>query len=142
MVKDRHFLSISFLKCFILVEKVKKIDFNAIVLDEAQHIKNPMTKRSKAIFGLKGEFRLALTGTPMENHIRELWSIFNFLMPGFLGRKQSVEKVERSGDLDEMKELANMTSPFILRRIKKDILTELPPVVIKECPVTGYLLCF
>jgi len=116
-------------------EKVKKIDFNAIVLDEAQHIKNPMTKRSKAIFGLKGEFRLALTGTPMENHIRELWSIFNFLMPGFLGRKQSVEKMERAGDMDEMKELANMTSPFMLRRLKKDILKELPPVVIKECPV-------
>ncbi len=69
----------------IHVEKLENIHWNSIILDEAQAIKNPQAKRTKAIIKLQGKFKLALTGTPIENHIVELWSIFRFINPGLIG---------------------------------------------------------
>lgn len=97
--------------------------FNFCVLDEAQHIKNPDAKRAHGVKSLKAKNKLALTGTPIENSIMELWSLFDFLMPGFLGgRKTFSDKYSNSPAL-----LYNRIKPFILRRTKKETLDELPP---------------
>ncbi|MCF6300489.1 MAG: DEAD/DEAH box helicase [Proteobacteria bacterium] len=102
-----------------------------IILDEAQKIKNPRTKMAKTICTLKGEHRLALTGTPIENHLGELWSIFNFLMPGFLHNQKLFNEyyrhpIEKAGDTQMQAQLNKRIKPFILRRTKSDVLTELP----------------
>ncbi len=117
------------------LDRLKGKRFRTLIVDEAQHIKNQTTKRFRALQKVECDFRLALTGTPMENHLADLWSIFQFLMPGLLGRRQEVEKIERTGDTAEFEKLALITAPFILRREKKDLLPELPPVIIKEYPV-------
>ncbi len=108
-----------------------KVRFGAIVLDEAQAIKNPDSKRAKAICKLHAEFRLALTGTPVENHPLELWSIFQFINPGLLGSRKRFETrfagPIQDGDRAASADLKRLVSPFILRRRKSDILQELPP---------------
>ncbi len=101
-----------------------------IILDEAQHIKNPLTLRSKAVKKLRAEYRLALTGTPMENNLVDLWSIFDFLMPGYLQtlrefRKEYTDE-EEEGREEKKKRLSRIVSPFILRRRKSEVLFELP----------------
>ncbi len=98
-----------------------------IIIDEAQHIKNPNTMRTKAVKKLNGEHRLALTGTPMENSPLELWSIYDFLMPGYLFSLNSFKKrFYTNGEYVEDANLSKVISPFILRRKKSDVLTELP----------------
>ena len=114
---------------------IKDTAFRTVVVDEAQHIKNNNTKRFKTLSSIKSVNRFALTGTPLENHISDLWSIFEFIMPGFLGRKKEVERLEKTNDIDGMNRLSRQTSPFILRRTKKEILKELPELIIKEYPV-------
>lgn len=114
---------------------IKDTEFRTIIVDEAQHIKNNNTKRFKTLSSIKSVNRFALTGTPLENHISDLWSIFEFVMPGFLGSKRDVERIEKTNDVDGMKRLSRQTSPFILRRTKKEILKELPELIIKEYPV-------
>ncbi len=107
------------------------LQFRYEVIDEAQYIKNPATQSSKAVKVIKADTRFALTGTPVENRLSELWSIFDYLMPGFLySYKRFKEKFEmpivRDGDKESLSLLRMMTSPFILRRLKRDVLKELP----------------
>lgn len=105
--------------------------WHTIVLDEAQAIKNIMAKRSQAAMNLKGDFRIITTGTPIENHLGELWTLFNFINPGLLGTlKQFNERfalpVERNNDRMAKKRLKKLIQPFILRRGKTEVLEELP----------------
>ncbi|HEY2253403.1 MAG TPA: DEAD/DEAH box helicase [Planctomycetaceae bacterium] len=106
---------------------LKEVEFDYIVLDEAQAIKNPSSQVAKAARLLKANNRLALTGTPIENHLRDLWSIFEFLNPGMLGRA-SIFKLHTSegADDDSRKLLSQALRPFILRRTKKEVARELP----------------
>jgi SNF2 family DNA or RNA helicase len=97
-----------------------------VVLDEAQAIKNPSTRRFQAAMQLRADFRLATTGTPVENHLEELWTLFRFLNPGLLGSRQRFRHhfMETPGQRDLLKKLVR---PFLLRRTKSQVLKELPP---------------
>jgi len=102
------------------------------ILDEAQHIKNPKSKAAQTACLLKTRFRLCLTGTPMENHLGELWSQFHFLMPDMLKDEKSFQKlyrtpIEKKQDQSRQLQLKNRLSPFMLRRDKSEVATELPP---------------
>jgi len=112
--------------------RLKDTEFDYIVLDEAQAIKNAGTEAAKAVRLLRGSYRLALSGTPVENHLGELWSLFEFLNPGMLGAA-SVFKlaggVARNPDEDTRQLLAHALRPFILRRTKEQVARELPPKV-------------
>jgi len=108
------------------------IDWQIIVLDEAQAIKNMETKRSRAAMSLNGRFKLLTTGTPIENHLGELWNLFNFIIPGLLGSLESFNQrfaipIERYGDQVARRKLRKLIRPFILRRNKAQVLEELPP---------------
>jgi len=112
-------------------EKFDKEQFGYIILDEAQKIKNPKAKMTLAIKSFKSKHRLALSGTPMENHLGELWSIFDFLMPGFLGtlsffKKQYQTPIEKENDFLVQEKLKRKIAPFMLRRTKDEVLDELP----------------
>ena len=101
-------------------------------MDEAQLIKNARTKVAKSIKKIKAEHRLCLTGTPLENHIGELWSLFDFLMPGFLGSEQQFRKlyrnpIEKRGDTLRCQALIKRLAPFMLRRTKEQVARDLPP---------------
>jgi superfamily II DNA or RNA helicase len=103
-----------------------------LVLDEAQAIKNAETKRAQAVQGLQAGFRLALTGTPVENYLDELWSLFNFVNPGVLGSREGFQKrfarpIERDKDPHARQALRALLRPFLLRRTKAAVLSELPP---------------
>ncbi|MFW5998989.1 MAG: SNF2-related protein, partial [Halanaerobiaceae bacterium] len=109
----------------------KNISFSYCILDEAQHIKNHKTKRSRAVKNIKSKKRLALTGTPLENSIKELWSIFDFLMKGYLGnfnffRKNYLNPITKENDRQKLNKLKQRVAPFILRRKKEEVLQELP----------------
>lgn len=109
----------------------QKITFHYLVLDEAQYIKNHATQNARAVKTLRSRQRFALTGTPIENRLSELWSIFDFLMPGFLHRyNRFQERFERpivkNADAEALERLHRMTSPFVLRRLKRDVLHDLP----------------
>ncbi len=112
---------------------LKQIDWFGVVLDEAQNIKNPETKQAQLIRQLPAGFRLALTGTPVENRLSELWSIMQFLNPGFLSsqrafRQRFILPIERYDDEGAAARLRSLVSPFILRRVKTD------PTVIQDLP--------
>ena len=105
--------------------------WQTLILDEAQAIKNPVTKRSKAVTRLNADFKIALTGTPVENHLGELWSLFNFLNPGLLGSLQSFNQrfagpIELQQDQVAKQRLKRLVQPFMLRRLKTQVLEELP----------------
>ena len=116
------------------IEIYKTIDFDYCILDEAQHIKNKHAKRTLSVKDISAKNRLAVTGTPIENNVSELWSIFDFLMPDFLGNhvwfKKSLENSLNSFNLKEknksMDKLKRLIKPFILRRTKANVLKELP----------------
>jgi SNF2 family DNA or RNA helicase len=113
-------------------EKFEKEFFLYIILDEAQKIKNPKTKMTQAIKELKSENRLALSGTPIENHLGELWSIFDFLMPNFLDTLSFFKNyyqtpIEKENDFEKQKLLNQRVKPFIIRRTKEIVAHELPP---------------
>ncbi|HTQ11101.1 MAG TPA: DEAD/DEAH box helicase [Fimbriimonadaceae bacterium] len=106
--------------------------FHLVVLDEAQNVKNAATAAAKAARDLKARHRLCLSGTPIENHLDELWSLFHFLMPGFLDsaaqfRQKFRAPIEQRGDEVARARLARMVRPFMLRRTKQQVVTELPP---------------
>ena len=110
---------------------LKKLEFSYLILDEAQKIKNPRAKITLSVKQFKAEHRLALTGTPMENHLGELWSIFDFLMKGFLGNQPFFKKayqnpIEKDNDITKKERLRRKISPFMLRRSKDEVLDELP----------------
>ena len=103
-----------------------KITWDLVVLDEAQAIKNPDSQVSEAVKALKARHRLSLTGTPIENRPLDLWSQFDFLMPGFLGDKAQFQTLYAGQDPDALNRLKTLTAPFILRRMKKQVCKELP----------------
>ena len=113
-------------------ELLASVPWRTIVLDEAQAIKNVAAKRSQAAMNLQGAFRLITTGTPIENHLGEFWTLFNFINPGLLGSQQRFNErfaipIERNNDREARKRLKKLIQPFILRRTKAQVLEELPP---------------
>lgn len=111
-------------------------EFGCEIIDEAQYIKNHLTQASKAVRAIKSDVRFALTGTPIENRVSELWSIFDYLMPGYLYsynffRKKFEEDIMNQPEDEAVVMLHKMINPFILRRLKKDVLKELPDKVEK-----------
>jgi SNF2 family DNA or RNA helicase len=105
-----------------------EVEFATIVLDEAHIIKNYATKTSKATMNLKGDFRIALTGTPVQNHSGEIWNLFNFINPGLLGSlKHFNETFIKADNEQNHKYLKKLIAPFILRRTKSNVIDELPP---------------
>lgn len=111
-------------------EKLRDIDWNTLIIDEAQNIKNPDTKQTRAVKRLKAAFRIALTGTPVENRLSDLWSIFDFINRGLLGTLNEFTGFARrlSGSAEGYSRLKKTASPFILRRLKTDksIISDLP----------------
>lgn len=123
--------SYDLLKRDIEIYKEKNYNFQYIIADEAQYIKNNNTQNAKAIKELNAKTRYALTGTPIENSLSELWSIFDFIMPGYLFSYRKFKElyempIVKSEDKIAMKKLKMLIEPFILRRIKTEVLTELP----------------
>ncbi|MDZ7952598.1 DEAD/DEAH box helicase [Nostoc sp. DedQUE09] len=115
------------------IKSLQSVSWQIIVLDEAQNVKNPEAKQSKAVRELEATFRIALTGTPVENRLQELWSILDFLNPGYLGNKQFFQRrfampIEKYGDTASLTQLRSLVQPFILRRLKsdRDIIQDLP----------------
>ncbi len=119
----------------------ESVPFAFAVIDEAQYIKNPETKNARAVKMLSAKHRFALTGTPVENSLAELWSIFDFLMPGYLFSyrkfRDGLETAVVRGDDDASKRLGRMIKPFVLRRLKANVLKELPPKMESDvlCPL-------
>jgi SNF2 family DNA or RNA helicase len=114
-----------------VAEMLSKIQWQTIVLDEAQAIKNFATKRSQAAMNLQGGFKLITTGTPIENHLGELWNLFRFINPGLLGSLESFNQrfatpIERYQDKQARQRLKKLIQPFLLRRTKNQVLEELP----------------
>ncbi len=113
------------------IDLYKYLSFECMVIDEAQFIKNQTTQLSKAVKSIRARFKAALTGTPIENRLSELWSIFDFCMPGYLFTYKSFRDrieipVTLKENTEEMTHLQRMISPFVLRRLKKDVLKDLP----------------
>ncbi len=120
---------------------LKEVAWGEVILDEAQNIKNPDTKQARAARGLPAEHRLALTGTPIENRLTEVWSIFQFLNAGYLGSEEAFHStfarpIERMQDPDATQRLKALVAPFILRRLKTD------PNVITDLPVKNEMKVF
>jgi superfamily II DNA or RNA helicase len=116
--------------------KFAQVRWHSVVLDEAQAIKNNATKRSQAVMALQGDFKMAATGTPLENHLGELWNLFRFINPGLLGTAEQfnlrfagpIEKAQdKRAELTARTRLRRLIQPFILRRTKAQVLSELPP---------------
>ncbi|USK57674.1 DEAD/DEAH box helicase [Cytobacillus solani] len=127
------------------VEDFERIEWSSISIDEAQNIKNAQTKQSRAVRKLKGKHHIALTGTPMENRLSELWSIFDFTNHGYLGslgqfQKRFVLPIEKDDDVEKVQQLQAFIRPFLLRRTKKDeeVALNLPDKLEQKeyCPLT------
>jgi len=115
-----------------VAEMLAGVHWNMTVLDEAQAIKNKNTRRSQAAMALQSDFKLITTGTPIENHLGELWNLFRFINPGLLGSEKHFHEnfagpIERSNDIAVRQQLKRLVQPFILRRTKAQVLEELPP---------------
>jgi superfamily II DNA or RNA helicase len=107
-------------------------DWHAVILDEAQSIKNPNAETTRQVLRLKARQRFCLSGTPLQNHLGELWSLFDFLAPGFLGSQKTFRThyrlpIEKGGDAERQEALVNRIKPFMLRRTKEEVAKELPP---------------
>ncbi len=114
------------------IEALSAINWTTIVLDEAQAIKNMATNRSQAVMMLQGHFKMLMTGTPIENHLGELWNLFRFLNPGLLGpvevfNENFANPIQNQGDKSAQLRLKKLVQPFILRRTKSQVLQDLPP---------------
>ncbi len=114
------------------VEELKKVKWRSVVLDEAQNIKNADSATAQACKSIEADTRLALTGTPLENRLTELWSLFDFLMPGFLGTADAFhdrfeQPIMVQGDMGVRDRLKKRIHPFILRRLKTEVAKDLPP---------------
>jgi superfamily II DNA or RNA helicase len=112
-------------------EQYRGIEFDTIVLDEAQHIKNRQTQNAQSVKSTRARHRIVLTGTPLENSVLDLWSIFDFLMPGYLGSAQDFREryetaIVRDKDSAAQARLARRLRPFLLRRLKREVAAELP----------------
>jgi SNF2 family DNA or RNA helicase len=135
-IKDKDVVLTSYPVARLDAESIQSIQWLAVILDEAQNIKNPETKQTQVIRKIEAEFRIALTGTPVENRLSELWSIMHFLNPGYLGGRKAFREdfalpIERYHDEEALAKLKQLTAPFILRRVKTDprVITDLPEKV-------------
>ncbi|MFN7340785.1 MAG: DEAD/DEAH box helicase [Opitutia bacterium] len=119
-------------------EMLDRTRFGYAVLDEAQAIKNPDSKTTQACLALKAEHRIAITGTPLENRPTDLWTIFRFLMPGLLGKRAAFEKTVLRDATAALGKVRRQVSPFILRRLKRDVASDIPAKmeVLLPCPLT------
>ena len=137
--RKKHFDSLNdfdlILTTYPLVVRDQEIllnkEYHLLILDEAQNIKNSKSQAYSIIQKIKASHKLCLTGTPMENHLGELWSLFSILLPGFLGNEKEFQKlfrkpIEKEGSLDRKKILQQRIAPFLLRRMKSEVTTELP----------------
>lgn len=144
LLKDSKEVDV-FVTSYTLLQKdvniYKKTNFSYVILDEAQHIKNRATRNAKSVKQLQAKHRLVLTGTPIENSLEDLWSLFDFLMPSFLGTfdRFTDKYVRASASLkDNLETLKRKIFPFILRRMKQDVLKDLPPIshISYQCQLT------
>lgn len=113
------------------IESYRQLDFAAVFLDEAQHIKNPDSQNAQVASLLRAKHRFVMTGTPVENSVRDLWSLMNFLMPGYLGNRNDFKEryeqpIHKGEGQSEQSRLNRRIRPFLLRRCKKEVLHELP----------------
>ena len=125
-------------------ELYRDIEFETVILDEAQHIKNPDSQNAQAALSLRSRHRFALTGTPIENSIRDIWSLMHFLMPGYLGKREDFrDRYEREIESDPggatHRRLIQRLRPFILRRTKREVVKELPEKIeqVAYCELSG-----
>ncbi|MGB5770386.1 MAG: DEAD/DEAH box helicase [Crocosphaera sp.] len=132
-VNEKNLVITSYGLIYRDIKSFEQVEWQGIVLDEAQNIKNPQAKQSQAVRQLSTQFRVALTGTPVENRLTELWSILDFLNPGFLGTQQFFRRrfatpIEKYGDQESLQIMRSLVRPFILRRLKTDktIIQDLP----------------
>ena len=126
----------SYSQLLVNFHALKTLSFKCIILDEAQCIKNPKSKTAHACFNLKAKYRIAATGTPVENNVIDLWTIFHFLMPGFLGNFKEFQKFTQTQEASDR--LKKQIAPFVLRRTQAEVLQELPEKQerIIYCPMT------
>lgn len=118
--------------------------YHLLILDEAQAVKNPRSKAAEAVRTLEARHRLCLTGTPLENHLGELWALIDFLMPGLLGDDRRFKRlfrnpIEKFNDTSRAAQLRHRIAPFMLRRTKEEVAPELPPKteILREVPLSG-----
>jgi superfamily II DNA or RNA helicase len=121
------------------IDALRDFNFSTAVLDEAQHIKNPETQNAQAAFSLRAAHRFVLTGTPMENSVRDLWSIMNFALPGYLGNRADFREryelpIARGSAPDVQRRLSRRLQPFLLRRKKRDVAKDLPEKIEQVVP--------
>jgi SNF2 family DNA or RNA helicase len=151
-LRKQHFESIGaydlVLTTYPLLPRDKEVligqEFHLLILDEGHIIKNPKSQATQIVHQIKARHRLALTGTPMENHLGELWSLFHFLLPGLLGDDKNFRKlfrtpIEKQGDNTRRALLSRRIAPFLLRRTKAQVAKELPPKteIIRSCELSG-----
>ena len=124
-------------------EKYRGLEFDTVALDEAQHIKNRQTRNAQAVKAVRADHRLVLTGTPLENSVLDLWSIVDFLMPGYLGTAQDFREryelpIAKEKNPEAQARLARRLRPFLLRRLKKDVAADLPAKIeqVSYCELT------
>lgn len=115
------------------IKKISKCNWFLEIIDEAQNIKNPMTKQTKAVKSLNAKYKIALSGTPVENRLLDYWSIFDFTNSGYLGSKTAFSTnyaapIERQHNMEVLSIFKKITAPFILRRCKNDksVISDLP----------------
>lgn len=125
------------------LDKYREFEFDTVILDEAQHIKNRQTQNAQAVKAIRAQHRVVLTGTPLENSVLDLWSIFDFLMPGYLGSAQDFREryeipITREKNVESQARLSRRLRPFILRRLKQDVAKDLPPKIeqVSFCELT------
>ena len=117
-------------------DELKAIAWQAVIVDEAQNIKNPASQSTQCVRALVAEHRLALTGTPIENRLMDLWSIFSFAMPGVLGSRAAfTRRFDQSKDPQARKRLSALTRPFLMRRTKKEVAQDLPDRIEEDISV-------
>ncbi|XZN91065.1 MAG: DEAD/DEAH box helicase [Microcoleus sp.] len=132
-IKGKHLIITSYSLVFRDAKEIQSTKWQGLVLDEAQNIKNSESQQSKIVREIEASFKIALTGTPVENRLQELWSILEFLNPGYLGPRNFFQRrfaipIEKYGDRESLQSLRSLVRPFILRRLKTDksIIQDLP----------------
>ncbi len=125
------------------LERYPTVAFDTVILDEAQHIKNRETQNAQAVKAVRADHRLVLSGTPLENSVLDLWSVYDFLMPGYLGSAKDFREryeipITKERDAGTMARLSRRIRPFLLRRLKRDVVKELPPKIeqVTYCELT------
>ncbi|SKA77299.1 Superfamily II DNA or RNA helicase, SNF2 family [Paucidesulfovibrio gracilis DSM 16080] len=132
-IKDSHLIITTYALLRRDLEELLKYKYASVILDEAQNIKNPNTITARSVRKLESDMKLCLSGTPIENNLFELWSLFEFLMPGFLGSQHSFQrgivKPIKDGHEETLEYLRTRVKPFILRRTKSEVAKDLPPKI-------------